>query len=142
MNCQQHTAEIKNKLRQNKLKATPARLGLLDVFEHVKKPLSVGDLAQKLGRLGVDKATLYRNVESLEALGLLKKIRLSGRSEYYELASQTHHHHLICKNCGRVSDIEGCKVVANNKNLLKKSGFAEISGHSLEFFGICNNCAK
>jgi Fur family ferric uptake transcriptional regulator len=141
MNCQEHKADIKNTLRQNKLKATPARLGLLDIFEHAKKPLSVNDLEKKLGG-HVDKVTLYRNTEALGSLGLLKRIRLNDRQEYYELASQEHHHHLICEKCGKVADIEGCKIVANNKSLLKKSGFAEISSHSLEFFGICNNCKK
>jgi Fur family ferric uptake transcriptional regulator len=140
MNCVTHSKTIKQQLKGNKLKATPARLGLLDVFEHVKKPLSVTELAQKLGRLGVDKATLYRNVESLEALGLLKKIHLADRQEYYELAGRHHHHHLVCKICGKVSDVEGCKIISTNKNLLKKSGFAKITDHSLEFFGICNNC--
>lgn len=134
--------DLKNKLKIHKLKSTSARLALLDIFEHNKKPLSVKELAEKLGSTGVDTVTVYRNVESLEKAGLLKKIFIDNKQSYYELASQNHHHHLICKVCGKISDITGCSVTVSGKNLLKTHGFAKITGHSLEFFGICGKCFK
>src|SRR6266478_1367997 len=105
MQCKQHILGLRTMLRQNNLKATPARLGLLDVFEHIKKPISVDDLARKLRGSNVDTATLYRNVDSLESLGVLKKIRFNDRKSYYELETGKHHHHLICSKCGRIEDV-------------------------------------
>ncbi len=141
MICKLHHSSITQVLRENNLKVTPARLGLLDVFEHVKRPLSVDELQQKIGE-GVDRVTLYRNVDSLAELGILKKIRLEERKVYYETALGTHHHHIVCKDCGKVEDVMECEVKVNEKSILKSSGFSKITDHSLEFFGICNNCKK
>lgn len=138
MPCKEHGVLLRKTLKENKLKVTPGRLELLDVFEHAKKPLSVKDVSEKLPK--ADKVTLYRNVESLENLGLLKQVRFSDTESLYELTSLGHHHHLVCKNCGKVSDVEGCKV-SINAALLHGTGFSKITEHSLEFFGICNSCS-
>jgi Fe2+ or Zn2+ uptake regulation protein len=140
--CKQHVQESTEQLKKNGLKITTARLGLLDILKHAKKPLSIKEITQQLDDESVDPVTLYRNVESLEKLGLLKKIRLNDRQAYYELTAIKHHHHLICKQCGKIADITDCKVTIANKDLLKKTKFTKITDHSLEFFGICKNCSK
>jgi len=134
-------SKFKFQLKLSKLKSTSARLALLYVFEKNKKPLSVKDLAEKLNETAVDTVTLYRNVESLENAGLLKKVLIDGKQSYYELTSAEHHHHLICKSCGKITDISECGVTISGKNLLKNADFAKITDHSLEFFGICKKCA-
>jgi len=134
--------ERKATLRQNKLKVTPARLAILDIFERNRHPLSVKDLAKKLSSTGIDTVTLYRNVESLQNLGLLKKILIDDKQTHYELSSQDHHHHIICKVCGKISDVSTCDVIVTGKDLLKTTGFAKVTEHSLEFFGICEGCFK
>lgn len=139
MNCKEHTPTITSTLRGNKMKATQSRIQLLDVFEHAKKPLSVAELVAKIP--SSDRATLYRNVESLEQSGILKQVRFKDRQAYYEIES-SHHHHIICTNCGRISDITHCKISISGKNLLKDTGFAEVKDHSLEFYGLCDKCIK
>lgn len=138
MNCKVHTSINTVRLRGNKLKATSSRLELLDIFEHAKKPLSVSEISAKLP--SSDKATLYRNVESLEQTGILKQIRFKERQAYYEIDS-AHHHHIICMRCEKIADVKDCKISVSEKALLKHSGFAKIADHSLEFYGLCNNCA-
>jgi Fur family ferric uptake transcriptional regulator len=140
INCQKHLGESKDQLKSGGLKITSARLVLLDIFKHAKKPLSVKDLLKSFGGVDVDTVTLYRNVESLENLGLLKKIFINNKESFFELTSAEHHHHLICKICGRIEDIAGCKIQIKEKDLLKSSSFGKIVDHSLEFFGICNSC--
>lgn len=132
--------KFKIALKDRKLKTTSARLALLDMFERSKKPLSVKDLAERLDNTGIDTVTLYRNVDSLESIGLLKKIFIDNKQSYYELSSEKHHHHLVCKKCGKIEDIEDCKVAISN-DAIRRSGFDNISHHSLEFFGICKKCA-
>lgn len=137
--CNQHTEESKVQLRTGGLKVTAARLDLLDILKHVKKPLSIKDMARHLGE--VDLVTLYRNVESLENLGIVKQIALKDRQSYYELTAGEHHHHLVCTNCGRLEDIKIDEITLN-KTFLKNHGFNKVTDHSLEFFGICNKCAR
>ncbi len=141
MKCKAHTTHFKALLRQNRLKATPARLLILEVFEHARKPLSVKDLEIELGKnSAVDMVTLYRNVENLKSLGILSEVNLSSGQAFYETTSKPHHHHLICEGCGKLEDIDGCRVKSLEQSWLKGSSFKNISRHSLEFFGICNKC--
>lgn len=142
MKCLNHTKQSALLLKNNKLKSTEARLALLDIFTHAKKPLSVGELFTLLKHEKTDKVTLYRNVEALAELGILKKIRLKDVQAYYELVEQKHHHHLICKHCGKIKDIAACNLDTVKKTVLKTTGFASINEHSLEFFGICASCVK
>jgi Fur family ferric uptake transcriptional regulator len=137
--CVQHTNESKKQLKTGGLKITSTRLQLLDIFKHAKKPLSIKELAKSIGAKA-DEVTLYRNIESFENLGLLKQIRFQDRQAYYELSGD-HHHHIVCQRCGKIADVKNCRV-----NLPKASvaaaGFKKLKGHSLEFFGLCNSCAK
>lgn len=142
MLCKQHQTIIKASLKSRRLKATPARLRLLDIFEHYPKPLSAAELSEKFGKVKINLVTIYRNIESLEVLGLLRKITFGGRSSYYELSSRPHHHHVLCNNCGRVSDVFFCRNWGLPRKNVKAVGFASVESHSLEFFGICKNCKK
>jgi Fur family ferric uptake transcriptional regulator len=134
--------ETKRQLKNNGLKVTQARLKLLDIFKRAKKPLSIKQIAEQLGDTEADIVTLYRNVESLENLGLIKQIRLTDRQSYYELITENHHHHLICKICGKIADVKECDVTMQGPKLLKTHGFAKVTEHSLEFFGVCSSCDK
>ena len=137
--CPQHTTESKQQLKTGGLKITAARLDLLDSLKHAKKPLSVKEIARDLG--GSDLVTLYRNIESLENLGVIKQINLKDRQSYYELAGGRHHHHLVCTSCGKLADVEITELDLK-PNFLKNHGFAKVTDHSLEFFGLCNSCNK
>lgn len=139
--CKQHAGTVAEELRKRHLKATPARLGLLDFFNHNTEPVSASDVRRKLKR--VDLATLYRNLDSLSALGLLTKVRLDEREVRFELSARPHHHHATCTLCGKVADVPGtCLKTEATKAALKASGFSRIERHSLEFFGTCKDCAK
>jgi len=140
VHCKQHSSKNAKQLKDNKLKVTMSRLSLLDVLEHAQKPLSVKEIREELVDTKIDKVTVYRSVETLKKLGLIKQIQLKERQAYFEISSGKHHHHLICKECGTISDIQGCKLTTSNQTLMATTGFAKILDHSLEFFGICNGC--
>ncbi len=132
--------ESKRQLKNSGLKITQARLKLLDIFKRAKKPLSIKQITKQLGDTEADMVTLYRNVELLENLGLIKQMRFTGRQAYYELITENHHHHLVCEVCGKISDVNECGAVMQGPKLLKTHGFAKITEHSLEFFGVCSKC--
>lgn len=138
--CTAHTPLLKEQLREYSLKVTPARLEVLDVLTHTKKPISINDVSSKL--CNTDLATLYRTFETLKDLGLVTQVDLQHGHAHYEIATREHHHHLICRKCGKVADISKCDTTTLEKQALKISGFAQISSHSLEFYGICKGCKK
>lgn len=142
MKCKQHNEQSTAMLKQSKLKSTGARLQLLDIFKHAKKPLSVNEIFLMLQDGQADKVTLYRNVESLAKIGVLKQIRLKDRQAYYELIEKNHHHHIVCSHCGKIKDISKCVVDIINKKFLRSVGFSKLTEHSLEFFGVCVSCSK
>ncbi len=141
MDCKEHKASFTNFLKAQKLKVTPSRMDLLDIFAHEQKPISIAGLKTKI-QLSTDLATLYRNVEKLVELGLLQRIRLQDKKDYYEFTQKAHHHHLVCTECGKVSDISMCEIKTVSPVLLRIAGFARINNHQLEYFGVCSKCVN
>lgn len=130
-------------LRDAGLKATPARLAVLNLLSMAKKPLSINDIKQDLKRhSSIDQATIYRIIKALEKKGLIKQVDFQHGHAHYELRTHDHHHHVVCENCGKVADISKCDTTDIEKQALKISGFSKINDHSLELFGLCNKCAK
>ncbi len=130
-------------LRENGHKATPGRLSLLQVLAKADHPLAIHEIIDALGGK-MNQATVYRALESLREVAIVTRVDMQHDHAHYELASaEKHHHHLICKKCGHVEDVERCDVSEIEKSVLKKSkSFAVIEHHSLEFFGICKKCAR
>jgi Fe2+ or Zn2+ uptake regulation protein len=142
MPCTKHNLKLCILLKTSGFKITPARLQLLEVLSHTQKPLSVKDISRKLKRSAIDTATLYRNLKALVAQKLANEVIFDGKKIYYELSNHGHHHHLICQHCGKIKDITACKIKRLSQTLLKYLHFKNIQQHSLEFFGICQKCAK
>lgn len=125
------------------LKATKARMAIIHVFLHHKKPMDIRALATKLGG-DAHLATLYRTAERLASAGILTRVNLGSDSAHYELHDASHHHHhAVCTNCGRVEDIELCKKNELENEALRSSKFFKtLDTHALEFFGRCVTCIK
>ncbi len=125
-------------LRKAGFKATPARVTLLSILEKEKQPISPQDIIRRI-RHGADPVTVYRALKNLKDAGLVRQVDFQHAHAHYELADAKDHHHLICVSCG----IEGCEAELMGKKVLRKSNkFNKIQRHSLEFFGLCNKCAK
>ncbi len=129
-------------LREHGHKATPGRLSLLQVLHTADTPLSIPEILKRL-RGEINQATVYRALESLSDVGMVRRIDMHHAHAHYELAiGNKHHHHLICKHCGKIEDVPHCDVSDIERTVLKKSkSFAMIQDHSLEFFGLCKKCS-
>jgi len=130
-------------LKENKVKLTNERREIISVLENTKFPLSPNDIflriTPKLPKANL--TTVYRNLEMLEGLNLVKRLAFNKTNFSYELVNdRLHHHHVICKNCGRVEDLENVseKFV---KEVASQTKF-KIADHNLEFFGLCESCQK
>ncbi|MFO0704622.1 MAG: transcriptional repressor [Candidatus Andersenbacteria bacterium] len=133
-------------LRSAGCKATPRRIGLLRILAADQTALSIAELQQKLKSLrqSVNQTTIYRALEDLMRAGLVRPVNFEHQHAHYELIAQKpHHHHVICKSCGLVEDVEACNARPLEKQILKHSkNFSSISTHALEFFATCTSCAN
>ena len=128
-------------LRENGYKATPSRLSLLQILEKADSPLSINHI-MKESNGNLTQATLYRALESLVDIGMVRQIDIGHTHAHYELETkEKHHHHIICKKCGKIEDVDICEIREIETIILKQTkAFALIQNHSLEFFGICKTC--
>jgi Fur family ferric uptake transcriptional regulator len=89
---------------------------------------------------GVDVATVYRTLELLEELGLVKHAHLGHGAPSYRPAEDDHIH-LICHSCGAVSDVEPAVVDLLDGRLRAERGFVLDRAH-FTVFGRCASCAE
>ncbi len=129
-------------LRQSGYKATDARLAILAYFKKHPRPLSARQIVEGIGAK-VDQATVYRTIRSLKGKNIIRQVDLRHNHAHYEFASLGEHHHLICTRCGKVEDVHRCNMETMRREVLAESKhFADISQHSLEFYGLCKACAQ
>lgn len=134
--------QFRTQLKEAGYRVTPARLALLHVLESSGKPLSVQRIIEQLQEVDVDQATVYRTLNAFHESGIVRSVDFQHGHAHYELSSGPHHHHVVCKECGRVEDIESCGIQEISRRVLQSSRFSEIHEHSLEFFGVCSACSK
>jgi len=135
--------DCKIELNEHSLRATPARVALMKLFESVEEPIDVQTMIDFLDKkeITTDNATVFRIVNMFAEKGLIKKVELHEGKFRYELSSKPEHHHLTCQKCGTIQDISDCNIEALESDIEKRKGF-KVTSHALEFFGICSNCQK
>ncbi len=135
--------DCKDELNEVELRATPARIALMQLLETTEKPVDVQTMIDFLERKGIktDPATVFRIVNMFTEKGLTKQIQLLEGKARYELASNADHHHLVCTKCGDIQDISDCNIDLLEKDIQTKKKF-RVTSHSLEFFGICDSCQE
>lgn len=124
------------------LRPTKLRQAVLNVLSASQEPLSVPDILIKLKthKLNPNKTSLYRAFETMKKEGFINEIMLGENKKRYELADKSHHHHIVCKNCGSIEDIEMEKDLDMFEKKIEKTKNFKIASHSLEFFGMCGKC--
>ena len=129
-------------LREHGFKVTSSRVAILSLFSDRCNPMSAEQIFEKLSP-DADLVTVYRTLASFEKKGILRRADLHKDSVVYELNSGHHHHHIVCTNCEKVEQFEQCAADSLVRAAISHSAnFSKIKGHSLEFFGICRECAR
>ncbi len=93
----------------------------------------------RAGGESIGLATVYRAVQSLADDGVLDSLRTDSGEALYRWCSPRHHHHLVCRACGRTVEVEGPAVEQWADRIAFEHGFADVS-HTLEIFGTCAGC--
>ena len=120
-----------------KFRLTQTRSQLLKLLKNTSLPVSAEDILQKVP---VNKTTVYRQLTSLVAQGLVKPVLFTDRTFRYESADRDHHHHLICTNCKKIIEISFPENVEESAKSTATTQKFKINSHYLEFFGLCQNC--
>jgi Fe2+/Zn2+ uptake regulation proteins len=90
----------------------------------------------------VGRATVFRTLDLLTARGALERIDLpSGEHAYVSCAPHEHHHHVVCRQCGKSVEVVDAGLVDVVRTIGERSGF-RIDSHRLELYGLCPECAK
>jgi Fur family ferric uptake transcriptional regulator len=85
--------------------------------------------------------TVYRTLQSLADAGEVDVLRTDeGESVYRRCQSDDHHHHLVCRRCGKAVEVEGPAVETWADSIAAEHGFVDV-GHTVEIFGTCGECA-
>lgn len=91
------------------------------------------------GGNAVGLATVYRALQSLVDAGSADVLMTDSGEATYRSCSRTHHHHLVCRWCGRTVEIQGPAVERWADTIAAEHGYVEVS-HTLELFGTCSTC--
>ena len=130
-------------LKEHKLRLTKTRRAMIALFLREHTPLSVPQILDELSAqmIHVNKTTVYRELETLETLSIVKSVKLEDRKQYFELATRDHHHHFVCVVCEEIEDVhlDECDLERQEELLARKNGFS-VFRHSIEFFGLCKLC--
>ena len=136
------TQMLVERLRCAGYKITPPRMAVLEVIsqegEHLN-PNEILDRAQTI-RPGLGRATVYRTLEILTQLGIVRPIYVGESGPMY-IRAEGGHHHLVCSECGRIIDFDECVAEEMVHDLRERFDF-EITSHLLEFYGVCAACRK
>ena len=141
MNISHPKHDCTEELHSANLRATPARLTVLDIFEHAQAPIDVSTVVRALEdrQEHVDEVTVFRIINTFCEKGIVKPIHLNENKLRYEYADKPKHHHFICEKCGDITDVEGCMISKAQKQIEQAIG-GKVFRHSLEFFGLCKRC--
>ena len=88
----------------------------------------------------VSLSTVYRTLDYLQSKGeVTSRSDPAGETAYMLCEPERHHHHAICRSCGRVEDVD-CAAMDSFTDALRTHNGFELDGHAMEFFGKCSAC--
>ncbi|MFB9376241.1 Fur family transcriptional regulator [Kineococcus gynurae] len=123
-------------------RSTKQRSAVSAVLDEADAFLSAQDLHARLRDRGeaVGLATVYRALQALAEDGDVDVLRTDDGEAVYRRCSTGHHHHLVCRRCGRTVEVEGPTVESWARRIGAEHGFTEVE-HVVEVFGVCASCS-
>jgi Fur family ferric uptake transcriptional regulator len=116
-------------------RAVSDALAELDDFHSAQQ---IHDILVRRGdRVGL--STVYRTLQSMADAEEVDVLRSDEGEALYRRCSSGHHHHLVCRTCGRTVEVEGPTVERWADRIAAEHDFADVS-HTLEIFGVCADC--
>ena len=129
-------------MTQNARRPTRQRAAVEAVLADTDDFLSAQDLHARLRTQGqsVGLATVYRTLQAMATDGDVDMMRTDdGEAVYRRCSSGSHHHHLVCRSCGRTVEVEGPTVERWADKIGAENDFSDVV-HTLEIVGTCSEC--
>jgi Fur family ferric uptake transcriptional regulator len=133
--------QIRSELRARGLRWTPQRRAILEVLRGTEGHVTVIELIEQCRRRDPDvtPSTVYRTLETLEELGLVRHSHgVDGREEYH-VRPETEHGHLACSSCGQSWELDAGEVRNFLRGLARTRAFEADLSH-LTVVGRCRDC--
>lgn len=135
---------VEQRLRGADQRYTAGRRAIVSLLLSAGHPVSISDIADQLP--GLPRSSAYRHLTDLESLGLVRRVSAGDEFTRFELAEDLteHHHHLLCTNCGKVTDVtlpprfeqDMARAISG---IAGAEGF-QPRGHRLDILGTCADC--
>jgi Fur family ferric uptake transcriptional regulator len=102
---------------------------------------SAQDIHAQLRAVGhpIGLATVYRALQTMAEDGEVDVLRTDDGEAVYRRCSPSHHHHLVCRRCGRTIEVQDRPVARWADRIGAEHGFVDIE-HTVEVYGTCGAC--
>ncbi len=137
--------EFKTLLKKNGEKFTIQREVILETLynsdEHLT-PEALHQLIQKQHpELKTGIATVYRTLSRLEDSEMVTSLSFGAQGKKYELGAKDHHDHMICTECGNITEFVDKAIEERQHKIADEFGF-KMTDHSMQIYGLCKACQK
>lgn len=125
------------------LRNTRQRRAVSSILDDLDDFASAQEIHDALTQRGesIGLSTVYRNLQAMSEAAEIDALRGDDGEVLYRQCSAGHHHHLVCRDCGRAVEVEGPAVERWASKQAEAHGFTAVS-HTLEIFGTCADCGK
>ena len=137
----EHVRDIASELSKRGYRLTPQRLMILEAIENSDDHISAEEMySQVIARYpNVNISTVYRTLDLLKQLALVTETDLGGGRFRYHPANKGRHHHLVCRQCGAIIDLDESLLAPLEEALLREHDFVADLRH-LAISGLCFRC--
>jgi Fur family ferric uptake transcriptional regulator len=138
MSCENETVGV---LRESGHKMTPQRMMILTSLRHADGHLSAADIFERVKAEYpyVDISTVYRTLSVLKDMRLISETHMGGGDATFEWVAPERHHHLICRSCNGVTELDHAHLARLGAEIARSTGFRADIDH-FAIFGLCADC--
>ena len=127
--------QAKVTVKADGLRLTTARQEILCTIASLPSPATITEIASQTD---VDTTTVYRNIVSLKAIGVIEEIATIGHVSHFSLAHGHHHDHIVCTICGAIVHLP-CTLLSDSFPVHPQ--FTNITHHEVTYYGTCKKCS-
>lgn len=134
---------LMDRAREYGMRMTKQRVVILQALCELEGHASAEDIFRRvtIHRRDVDLSTIYRTLERLCDLRIISETDLGRGCTEYELVTEQPHHHLVCRCCHQIVDLDHDYLASLAKAIRRDTGFEPIVDH-FAIFGLCPSCQK